>query len=248
MMLYIKKDEKYYFRFKQLIIENINSLTSGEIYDLLVSLNNCSQYLINSGKPKFLEEFLYAYKLMLSKGVYKTVDSPYMSAFDFRNIVGAGAQQKDFDWTENFISEYKDKLEPVQKDNLVNYSKALLSYYKNDYETSLTLLSSVKDTNIVFKIDIRTLLIRIYYDLNAYEEFLSLAEAFKQTMNKSSILDKERKLHIINFIKYTVQLFKIKLDKDKEKLFIIKNMILSNNKISIKFWLMDKINELERII
>jgi len=244
-------DDSYYKNFKILLEQNFDLFDEEEKKNLLVDLEASCWKRVNSNLPYqkhifYQKELVEIHKKKLKEGLYKSGGIDYMSLHTFRNILIAALNVKDFKWLEEFAEEYYKELAPEYRENMYNYSMAILYFNKGDYEKSLKLMSNVKYHYFYLRIDVKNWMLQIHYELNHFEQAYSLIDSYRHFLsNNKSVSDLFKKLNS-NFLNYYVKLLKIKQGDKDINLNVIKNEVSEVSKFIHKGWVLRKIEELEK--
>lgn len=212
-------------------------------HSILYFIENSCVMRINRGKSEYVKELFEIYKMMLNeKSFINERDNLHITLF--RNIIMTSLRLKEYEWTENFIEGYINKVDEQFRENIYNYSIARLNFEKGRYERSLENLAVVKYDHFIFRTDLKNLLLKIYYELNLYEESLHTADAFLHFLkNNKKVTDFNREASK-NFLKYYKSIFKIKLKMtDKIDLAELREEIVNCDKVTNKDWLLEKADE-----
>jgi len=193
---------------------------------------------------KFMEELLSVYKKMLEHNVYSETENGYMQMIVYRNVVKVCISLKETEWFEDFIKKYSDKLSPEFRKDMENLSYSHLHFLKKEFEKSLSKIKNVSENLEFNKTDIRNLKLRLFFELNHIEEAFALVNSYKQYLSKTADTSNENKEYFNNFIKYYLQLLKIKSEDSSEDPSYIKSKIEKETRIILKKWLMEKADEL----
>lgn len=95
---------------------------------------------INIGERNYAEESLKLYKKGLKIGCF--LEKGFLSKFTYANVVAAGLMAEYFELMEQFINDYKNKLQKNSRNSAFSFNMAQLLYAKDkDYETALNLFS-----------------------------------------------------------------------------------------------------------
>jgi hypothetical protein len=241
-----KQDEKTYFLLKKEVIQNLNNFSKNEQYELLIILTDFCQNLITK-IPNYISELLKLHKLMLKKGIYLDDHYEFMQMALFRNILATAMRNKEFKWAEEYVQKYSLKLNPEIRDNAYSFSNAFIQFAKKNYVEALQFANLVKFEDFFYKKDIKQLTLQIYYELNYYEEFLSLCDSYKHFLNSNRNIDAELRNKYMNLITYSLIIMNIKNNHNK---YPIEKLIkeIQNDKIVVsKEWLLQKITELKQL-
>ena len=150
---------------------------------------------------------------------------------------------------EDFINEYKKDLNKEYRESNYNFCYALLNYKQGNYGEALEYLSKVKTEDISYKIEIRTLLLMIYYTTEEIDAFESMVDSFRHLVSNNKLIAENWKKRENNFIKYTRRFFEIKMKKHKMDAFDVKKAMdemSSESNVQNRHWLMEQAKALEK--
>ena len=196
--------QEHYFKLKKLIQEHGDSFPSDELETLYGSLQNyCIKKVNLNAKKTFMKKSLDLYKELLKKQILLTDGE--LSPWQFKNIVFNSLRLSEFEWTENFIKEYKPKLPAKSRESAVSFNLARLRFYQKNYEEVISLLSKVEYEDISYNLGSKTMLLATYYETDEIEPLYSLMDSFRAFIRrKKEKLPKRRidnYLQLINFVK-----------------------------------------------
>jgi len=237
-------DEKYYYKFKSLVMRNINSLNRIEVYGLFNALETFCLIKISSGNAEFNEELFDIFNLEIKKGFYKYSDTSPVTFMKFRNTYLAGINFKKYEWVKNFISNYRNDIIESDRENVIKIATAQLDFETGNFEKVLEGLADLKADNIYSKIDIRNLTAMSYYELGYTDTDLSIIDSYKHFLTASKNLSEVFRKSHFRFINSLHSLIIYKEKNQKDKLRELKETLtLFKNERRIR-WLIDKIDKL----
>ncbi len=243
-------NETYYKDFKDLLFNNIQLFSRAEKHTLFNHMISCCWRQNRHGNLKVNlnsnKELFELHKYLLENNMYKNDNTGFIELVFFRNIVMNALNAREIDWLENFLNKYVDELAPEQRKNMYNYGMAIVCFERNEFEKSLEFISAVEYEYFYFKVDVKTWQLRIYYELNLFEQVTSLVDTFKHFLSKNKSLSPEFRKPIDEFLKYYIQLFKIKNGDDSFSLKQIESEVSNIPNLSHKGWILRKIIELEK--
>jgi hypothetical protein len=176
-------------------------------------------YCVQQFGKKFEEvklEGLNVYKKMIENDAYSISENEYMQALTYRNVIQFCLTNKDAKWLEYFIGKYSDKLSPDLRNDLRNFAYADLYFMQKKFEKALEVISKINHEFFLFKMDLKNLLMKIYYELNYTEPAFSLVDTFKHFITNSKEISELHKETIKNYIKYYFIILRIKSKQSKE--------------------------------
>jgi hypothetical protein len=207
----------FFQRLKKEITENQKLFPETELRDLiLVAINYCIRRQ-NRGELKYVRESLDLFQLGLSTGVL--FESGVLSPYTYKNVLMAALKINDYDWAKQFLDDYKKFLPEKERENLYKYNYAIYNFRKKDYTKAIQLLQEVNLKEVLFNLDARRMLARIYYDLNELSALDSYIESSKIYLHRQSDIGYQKDMYS-NFFRFLEKIIKSNL-----KLATIKDTI-----------------------
>jgi hypothetical protein len=237
-------DEKYFYLLKDFIQRCINEINNDEIKNIFTILENYCYRKITEGRPEFLKEQFLLYRQSVERGNYTSVG--FISSTLFMSIVVIGYEAGEFEWTNKFISEYISEVKEDSRNNTARFCAALKFYWNGNYESSLNELSGVTSEEFSFKQNIRSLTLKIYYELNETEPFYSHIDSYKHFIQNNKFVHNNVREPISNYISFTKKLFDLKNFPKKDsgfELHRLRKEISGTKALINKLWLLRKIDE-----
>lgn len=152
-----------YFSFKDLLFSSLQEFDKNELRQFFAFMSNYCQKMTNEGNSEFFEERFTIFKTGLDLGCWTT--SIYFSHHQFVQIIYVSLQLNKLDWTEQFISNYKDKLPPHVAENTLLFCQSRLAFSQGKYDQAQDYLRKINHLeDFYWKLEVKTLLLRIYYD------------------------------------------------------------------------------------
>ncbi len=236
-----KKSEMHYEYLISKLDNFSNSFSKEELTDLyLFAQNYCTQQ-INLGNGVYLNKIFDLFQKMLELEL--VFENGYIKPNLFKNIVTAGLRLEKYEWTENFIYEYKNRLEPRFMDNAFTYNLAWLHFAKKEYKKTLRLLSSTDYMDVYYLLDSKTLLLKTFYELNEYEPFYALCDSFYVYLRRNDTVSESKISLYKNFIRYIKAMMKAKEDGKKPSEKLKDEIRTAKNSVDTP-WLLKKFEEL----
>jgi hypothetical protein len=198
---------------------------------------------VNQSIVEFYRELFDLFKESVERNIIQ--ENNEISIPVFRNIVVTALRVGEFEWTENFIENYKIYLNSKFRDNAVYFSLARLEMNRENYPKVLDYLQLINYDDVWYQLGVKTMQVSAYYELKEFDALESLLNAFKMYINREKSLTKERKSTYINLVKYTKRLVYI-IPSEKNKILKLKSEIEAEKAIVNKSWLLEKVDELSR--
>ncbi len=240
-------DEKYFYMLKDFIKNNFDIIDREERKSIQTVMENYCYSKVTEGRVEFVKEQFQLYKQSVEKGTYKGIVN-YISNIFFISLTATGFEAGEFEWVEKFIREYIHEVKEELRQDTLHFCNALSYYWKKNYGKSLGELSKVSSEEFSFKHNIKSLTLKIYYDLNETEPFYSHIDTYKHFILHNKIVHDKVREQVNNFINYSKKLFNIKNTSGPDTDFevsTIKIEISKNHALINKIWLLKKAEELE---
>ncbi len=242
-----------YDRLTELLEEHADLFPIDERRELYYFAYNYCLRQVNQGQVDFLQESFNLMKILLEKDLL--IEQNYLYDWHYKNIIAIALRLKSFEWTESFIHEYKSKLPPNVAENAFNFGLASYYYSTQQYDQALGLLHNVEYTNIVYNLDAKSLLLRIYYELEEEDSMDSLISAFRQYLRRNNLLSKNKFERYSNLFKLAHRSFKIKMQlpfqsfsKNEKDIKRLRAAFRKTPNIANKNWLINKVEMIEKLL
>ncbi len=213
---------------------------------MMINLANCCWWQIKTGNNIFNRELFEIHKIWIEKGYLVKPEYRFVEIQVFKNIVYAALNIGEIDWAEWFLRSYSGSLSPDNSKAAISYCYALLYYNKKDYSKALDELKLMDHRNYQHKMECQLLTLKIYYELNAAENLLSLADSYLHYLKKieeDNILVGKRHL---NFTKAIIKLQSLKDNFTIKKHNELLNFAVNNSLIASKNWLLNELNKINK--
>ncbi|OWY19548.1 hypothetical protein C7N43_12380 [Sphingobacteriales bacterium UPWRP_1] len=232
--------ETHFDHLKLLLRQYAGSFAPEEARGMYIYAINYCVGKINRGNQHYLEELFHLYRQLLHDRII--FEDKYLSPWTYMNIVVVGIRNQQFEWTENFIHQYHQSLAPQFRENAYNYNLAYLYYNRQQYGKAQKLLSEVVFEDVFYSIEAKSLLLRIYYEINETDPLLALCDAFKIYLRRNKLIaDNKRELYL-NYIKFIARLSKIPKGKKEALQELLQQLNNTKHIVNLK-WLQQKIQE-----
>lgn len=238
-----EKSKTVYFELKDHVDKNAHIFGKDELYVLRsILLTFCSIMAAGKEGKQFMREQFELNDGNLKLGFYKRGDNEDFHVVLFRNMVINSGMIGETEWLENFIEKYSPELPEDHRENMINFSRAYLHLSKKEYGKALEYFAMIRLNLFIFKIDVRIFQLRIYYELEHFDQAHSLLDATAHFLNDTEeaspiLMDSTR-----NFIKYFRILLKIKRSGKpcKTQLGYLKKQIAKEEILASRGWLEEK--------
>ena len=196
----------YFQKFKNSLFEHGSLFPENEVKDLYLSAINFCIRKVNEGEDTFSTEVWELFEKGLKTEVL--LENNRLSRFTFNNIVAAGIKITAFDRVKEFISTYREKLEPEYQESTVNFNFARLEFSKKNYKEALFLLQTADFKDLVNNLIAKTMLLKIYYELKEFDLLEAHLDSFSVFIRRRDA-SKFHKTNYLNIIKTVRKLIRI---------------------------------------
>jgi hypothetical protein len=239
------KNENHFYKMKEFVLKNLNRFHHHEKYNLFQALEAIAWILQqNLNREKFEIELLEVYKERIKHNVLSP-DNTYMRIILFRAILIVSFYKPDWEFIEGFVEKCVPLLQPEQRENMLNYAMAHISYHRQKYDDALEFNNKINFELFAFRYDSRLLQFKIYYELRYFEEAHSLIDTHRHFISSNkTVSDYYKEMHS-NFLYFYSVILKLKEGHKEISTGSLKQEISSTNNVLAKQWLIDKAVELE---
>ena len=233
--------DNYYFELKNTLFDNFDKIDLYFKKYFLNALTVISSAKTIEGKEEFRRESFNLRKKIYDENLTIFSDEHYLKNGDFRTSFIEALNLNEIKWAEEFSVKYLHMLQPEYREDINYYCKACLSYANGMFDEALHYAVKVNINQITYKLDMKNLISKIYFDTGSVENLISLLNTYYQLINNSRSHNKNFLARHFNFVKYLRQLLNIKLTgKDDAELSVLYDNIKKEN-VTSKSWLLKKI-------
>ena len=244
------EDATHYQRITYYLEDGVEKLPENHRRDIYGFASNYCITRVMSGHANYRTELLDLYRRGLTTGLI--YEQGEISEFDYKNIVTIAAANGEFDWTERFMEENRDRLPADRRENAYALNKANYLYRRGKLKEAAQLLVTVTDSDVVYHLARVLLEVRIAYDQSDSDYALGLLETFRLYVTRSRRINTKDKKSYNNYVRYTKQLVSLKALRgftDKEsyarKLSSLRSGVEKADQIKEKAWLLQELEAIK---
>ncbi len=202
----------------------------------LLAINYCIKKL-NQGESEFIREAFDLYRSAL--GADLLLENGYLSPFTYNNILLLGLNLKEFKWVEEFLHHYKDYLPQTERENTFQYNLAIFYFRKPDYDEAMNLLQKVRFKDVLYNLDARRMLLRIYYEKQEWNALDSHLDSFRAYLYRQRNIG-YHKVNYLNLVKIMKKMLSQNL-RDRSVKAALRKETESTRALSEKEWLLEQL-------
>ncbi|MEM6378170.1 MAG: hypothetical protein AAF705_08150, partial [Bacteroidota bacterium] len=236
------EEEAFYFTFRDAIFTNNEVLPRLEMRGIyLLAINYCATK-VNQSKEGFRREVFELYRKGIENGVLLDAEGS-ISNSTFRNTVNIGTIIEEFDWIKGFIEQYQKYLPAYSREQMVQSAWGKYYFEKGNYGKARDYLMQINPSNVLLNLNIKSMLVRIYYHEDEFQLLDALLESMKVYINRKKILVAQHKRPFMNLIKYTKKLIKVN-PYDRSAKIKLRQEIEVAHPLIAKDWFLEQVDRL----
>ena len=229
----------YFQKFRLELQQNGHFFPDTELKELyLLAINYCIRK-INEGADPFVREGWELYREGLEKGLL--LENRRLSPFTFNNMAAFGIKLGIYAEVEKFIEEYHSFLEPALQESLLSFNMARLEYKRGRHSAALRLLQTADFKDLVNNLISKTLMLKIYYELEEFDLLESHLDTFRQFIRRRELSDYHRRnyMNIIAFVKKIMTL----MPGDRQGKNAMRTEIEQAEVLTEREWLLEQLDK-----
>lgn len=107
-------------------------------------------------------------------------------------MVAFGIKLEAFDAVQAFIQKYQNTLQAAQREGFVHFNLARLEYTRGNHAAALRLLQTADFKDLVNNLIAKTLLLKIYFELDEFDPLESHLDSFHNFIRRREVNDYHR--------------------------------------------------------
>lgn len=187
----------------ELLLSRELSVRRSDLENLIIAARNFCIRKINTGEKEYFYPLFELYKLDLKQ----LHDKEEITAFTYKNIVTAALILEEFDWVENFIDAFKDRVEGASGQAMYRYNRAKLHFALQQYKDVKRWLQFSEFPEAMLEADSRIILIKTYLVTGDDEAAGSACENLLKFLKRANELA-YHKDHYVNFSRLVIRWIK----------------------------------------
>jgi hypothetical protein len=238
-----RENEEYFEKCQNLYFENFEKISDFERGAIHLAMVNYCMINISAGNEKYFEKSVVLYKFALENNLYFQ-NNKYLLPYMFHNIVKNALYVGDTKWVHKFIFEYKNKVPPEFRKEVVNVSFGKYYFETGDLDSALKHINKINPQNAQLKSEVLTLFIKIFYELSYVESVYSSIESLKRFVKTSNALAPSFVSTAQYFTKYMRKFMDLKEKFKKNEIEYLRKEISSIKDFGLinQRWILQKID------
>lgn len=196
------------------------------------------------GKYDLTKEIFENYKFQFKNNLFTLYTSDKLDFLNFRLIINSALKNNEFEWAEEFIMDNINKVKEDSRTNILNYAKAVMCFYKNEFTESLNFISNIKHELLPITLDMYILKIKIFYRLGYLDSVRSQTDSFRHFIKNNKLISDYHKVTLLNFLKFFKTILRLSVKADKIRLNEVIDQIKSSKDTKERKWMLEIAEEL----
>lgn len=202
-----------------------------ELLDLYTYALNFCTVRIHQGQGRFISETKWLYEQVLAESIL--LESGRLSAIYYKNIVTIMVRFGEFDWAEDFVETYRERIASDPAGLTYLYNKAILAFHRGDYAGTIRMLyHRINEfVNLLIGLGARIYLCRALWKQGEIDWLRSNLASFRIYLKRQKeISDMDRRIYLL-YVKYFEQILKAQTarpDRSRQKLERIRTRLGSS--------------------
>lgn len=233
-----------YFIYKKNVYELMDDMSETMKRFALNTLSVLSNVFMVTGNSEFKKESFEIRKKSVDENLFAFSHTGYPKISEFRSTFIDALNQKEIAWAEEFCKKFIGMIQPDLREDIKNYFSSRLCYERHEYDDALKLAARVNINQLIFKLDMKNLLAKIYYDTGSIESLLSLIDTYTKLTGTTAGRVTTIQLRHRKFAANLKKLLHLKSKHaDSFKMELLRRRLNKENFTS-KRWLLEKLDEL----
>ncbi len=244
-MLAAPEDGEAVETFRRLFEQHVGALPRNQAKELLMLAINHGIRRINAGEREALHSTLDFYLFGLDNKLLQD-ENGVLSKFTYNNVLMNFLALEEWDKALDFIEQYRAQLLPKEQDNVYRYNMAVYRFRRGEFDTTLELLRNVNFPDPMYNLESRKMLLKIYYEQQAFDALESLLENLLTWLRRHSEIGYQREMYR-NLARFTGRLLRLPT-QDREAARRLAQKIRDTPLVAERAWLLEKVGGVNRKI
>jgi len=231
--------DRHFELFREMLLAHAGLFPPDELRSFYILALNFGVKKINESAEGWLRATLDLYKSALERDLL--LENGVLSRFAFNNIAAIALRTGEVDWTEQFILQYKPRLERQWREATAVLNLARVAYARRDYKTALLNLQRSDYKDLINNLIAKTLQLKIYYETAEYNLLESHLSSMQNFIRRHTAIGYHR-TNYSHIVQYTRQLMTLKFN-DAAAVAALREQIEKEEILTEKDWLLEMLGE-----
>lgn len=227
--------DAHFEKFRAMLFAHAGLFPPEELRSFYLLAINFGVKKINESAEGWLRTTLDLYKSALERDLL--LENGLLSRFAFNNIAAIALRTGEVDWTEQFIHQYKPRLERQWREATAVLNLARVAYARRDYKTALLNLQRSDYKDLINNLIAKTLQLKIYYETAEYALLESHLSSMQNFIRRHTAIGYHR-TNYSRIVHYTRQLMSLNFNNPKA-VAALREQIEKEEVLTEKEWLLE---------
>lgn len=198
-MLSLNGREEDYVKFKDLYLCNTSLFNRSTNYILITTLETFCINNIKINSAKYRAELNSIHRKSIELNLLKLYEESYLNLLKFWNIFINSVEINQVEWGEEFAESHYTELDPEVSEGAINFARSVILYKRKDYDKALEVLNKTRLSQFLFKLSIKTIYLRVYYEKGDFQSAGFALDSYKQFLYKNKTISETYRNSYLNF-------------------------------------------------
>ncbi|MFN0204490.1 MAG: hypothetical protein ACKVTZ_23425 [Bacteroidia bacterium] len=233
--MFLEEDFEAFVNLRKMVQVQTPILSFSDWAALAFGLRNFANYLKNKNS-EFISICFELYLEHISMGF--VFSNNHISPQAVVNVCNMGIELKEIAKVEKFLEESEQYFPPSIKENLSLLCHAYIAYSKSDYEEALkTLLIVEKFEHFTFELDVRTLKVKVFYEMKEMDLCIHQLNAFQVLTHRHKKMTQEQKVKYQTFCRIMLKCCQLNPNEATEKAQLLEQ-VKNTSPLPYKNWIL----------
>ncbi len=234
-----RDSDRHFEQFREMLPVYAGLFPPDELRSFYLLAINFGVRKINESAEGWLRATLDLYKSALDLDLL--VENGVLSRFAFNNIAAIALRTGEVDWTEQFIHQYKPRLERQWREATSVLNLARVAYARRDYKTALLNLQRSDYKDLINNLIAKTLQLKIYYETAEYNLLESHLSSMQNFIRRHTAIGYHR-TNYSRIVHYTRQLMSLRFN-DAKAVAALREQIEKEEILTERDWFLEMLND-----
>jgi hypothetical protein len=228
----------HFGRFREMLLAHSDQFPPDELRSFYLLAINFGIKKINESAEEWRRLTLDLYKNALERDLL--LENGLISRFAFNNIVAIALRTGELDWAENFILQYKPRLERQWREVTASLNLARVAYARRDFKAALLNLQRSDYKDLINNLAAKTLQLKIYYETTEYALLESHLKSMQNFIRRHTAIGHHR-TNYSSIVHYTHRLTNLNFN-DTKAVAALRQEIEREEILTEKAWLLEMLD------
>ena len=221
-------DENLFKKTKLMFYENIPRIEKDDAILIITEMYSLATRHFYGGNNSFVKVPFEIVSQMIKYEIYP-LENGYMAERQYLDTVYTAFTARENVWAENFINNFRMKLNPEVRNNAFNYSISLLEMMRENYHKALVGFAKVRVDDFYYHMRIKYNRLRIFFEIEEFESIFTEIDAFKHYLSVNKSIPEDARVRALKFLSFYNRLIKATVNNDYREIELLRNELQSTD-------------------